>query len=269
MLLLHPQRTKAKEKKRKVRAELVVRAINGMRMIAKASLVCISVMMHAQKVMIVHTSTIWHFDWLKRAPSPWPLPTTSWRISFRRCNADERQPETVYSVFPTPFFRELFAGFFQFSFSRFSPTAFCFLFVLLLFASGLAFCFYFLLFLLLLLLFASAFALAFAFASADYLLCIDAATELDDRIFTLSFDINYTNQETKQPSAVYILFTLRGEALRPPPHPLPALATAVHRPYYFQYLYHSDRPATSLTTVTTTTIFFALTLPQRWISILA
>ena len=65
MLLLHPQRTKAKEKKRKVRAELVVRAINGMRMIAKASLVCISVMMHAQKVMIVHTSTIWHFDWLK------------------------------------------------------------------------------------------------------------------------------------------------------------------------------------------------------------
>ena len=65
--------------------------------------------------------------------------------------------------------------------------------LLLLFASASAFAF---LLVLLLLLFAS------AFASADYLLCIDTATKLDDKTFTLSFDTQL-HQSTQ--SCLYLI----------------------------------------------------------------
>ena len=78
------------------------------------------------------------------------------------------------SLEPRPFWGEHLFSWFSDFFSRFFPYCFCLLLFLLL----------------LLLLFASAFAFAFAsaFASADYLLCIDIATKLDDKTFTLSFD---------------------------------------------------------------------------------
>ena len=129
------------------------------------------------------------------------------------------------------FFRIFFCVFF-------SPTAFAFCFcfcfcfllllllLLLLFAFGLCFCicfcfcFFFLLFLLLLL-FASAFAFASAVASADYLLCIDTATKLDDKTFTLSFDTQLHQSRNEAAQRCLYLICIAGEALRPPPHPLP------------------------------------------------
>ena len=175
---------------------------------------------------------------------------------------------------------EIFFGYFSGNcFRVFFLYSFCF--CLLLFAFCFCFCFCccfcFLLFasfcccfctclcflhflLLLLLLFAS------AFASADYLLCIDTATKLDDKTFTLSFDTQLITPIKKRSSPELSIFDLNcGGGAAPSPAPPPALLivpTTVHHPYYFQYLHHLDHPATSLTTVTTTTIFFALTLPQ-------
>ena len=162
-----------------------------------------------------------------------------------------------------------------FTFLSTTAFAFCFLLLLLLFASAFAsafaFCFCFCIcFCFVLLPFA--FPSAFAFASADYLLCIDTATKLGDKTFTLSFDTQLHQSRNDAAQRCLYLICIAGEALRPPPHPVPLffiVPTTVHHPYYFQYLYRSDHPATSLTTVTTTTIFFALTLlPQRWISTL-
>ena len=173
----------------------------------------------------------------------------------------------------------IFPDFFSFAF--FFPYCFCclLLLLLLLFASAFAFCFWpfllhllslFFCFLLFLLLFLLLFASAFAFA--DYLLCIDTATKLDDKTFTLSFDTQLHQSRNEAAQRCLYLICIQGEALGPPPPPLPLcfkiVATTVHHPYYFQYLYHLDHPATSLTTVTTTTVFFALMLPQRWISTL-
>ena len=97
---------------------------------------------------------------------------------------------------------------------------FCFCFLLLAFASAFAFafCFCFLPFLLLLfLLFAS------AFASADYLVCIDTATKLDDKTFTLSFDTQLHQSRNEAAQRCLYLICIAGEALRPPPHPVPLL----------------------------------------------
>ena len=47
-------------------------------------------------------------------------------------------------------------------------------------------------------------------------------------------------------------------------HPIRHCILSCHYPCYDQCLQHSDHPTASLTTVTTTTIFFALTQPQRW-----
>ena len=125
----------------------------------------------------------------------------------------------------------IFLGVF-FSAFFFSPTAFafafcfcvCFLFLLLrllllllllfAFASAFAsaFCFCFLLFLPLLL-----FASAFAFASADYLLCIDTATKLDDKTFTLSFDTQLHQSRNEAAQRCLYLICIAGEALRPTP----------------------------------------------------
>ena len=70
------------------------------------------------------------------------------------------------------------------------------------FAFAFAFCFCFCI-----CIFASAF--AFASASADYLLCIDTATKLDDKTFTLSFDTQL-HQSKKRSSPAPSIFALRG-----------------------------------------------------------
>ena len=128
----------------------------------------------------------------------------------------------------TPIFPGFFSGFFRDLFSCFVPYCCCFLFLLLLllllFAFGLCLC---IRFLLLLFAFSSAFAFAsasafaFAFASADYLLCIDTATKLDDKIFTLSFDTQLHQSRNEAAQRCLYLICIAGEALRPPPHPLP------------------------------------------------
>ena len=83
-------------------------------------------------------------------------------------------------------------------------------------------------FLLLLLLFAS------AFASADYLLCIDTATQLDDKTFTLSFDTQLHQSRNEAAQRCLYLICIAGEALRPPlhplPHPLPLFNSSHYRP---------------------------------------
>ena len=139
----------------------------------------------------------------------------------------------------TPIFPGFVSGVFRiffFFFRVFFPTAFaccfcfCFCFLLLLlllifasaFASAFAFCFWpLLLHLLLLFAFPSAFAFTSALASADYLLCIDTATKLDDKTFTLSFDTQLHQSRNEAAQRCLYLICIAGEALRPAPHPLP------------------------------------------------
>ena len=120
------------------------------------------------------------------------------------------------------------------------PHCFCLLFLLLLllllfasaFASAFVFCFWPLL-LHLLLLFAFAFCFSFCFCFCFlllpwllllltiYLFCIDTATRLDDKTFTLSFDTQLHQSRDEAAQRCLYLICIAGEALRPPPHPLP------------------------------------------------
>ena len=161
------------------------------------------------------------------------------------------------------FFHLLLLLFASFAFAFCFCFCFCFCFLLLAFASAFAFacCFCFLLFLLLLLLlFASTFGFASAFASADYLLCIDTATKLDDKTFTLSFDTQLHQSRNEAAQRYLYLICIAGEALRPPPHPLPL---------FFKYFpLPSTTPTISNTSITRTTPLRVLPqLPQLLFSL--
>ena len=136
-----------------------------------------------------------------------------------------------WNLLGNPYFSDFFPGCFPFFFARFFPLlllllafcfCFCFFFLLLAFAFAFAFafCFCFVLFLLLLLLLCC-FAFASAFASADYLLCIDTATKLDDKTFTLSFDTQLHQSRNEAAQRCLYLISLRG-GTAPSPAPPPA-----------------------------------------------
>ena len=166
-------------------------------------------------------------------------------------------PEIGYNFFSEPLFFRDVSDFFREFVSRFFPYCFCFLFLLLLllllsassfafaFCFGFCFCICFcLLLFLMLLLFASAFAFAYAFASSDYLLCIDTATKLDHKTFTLSFDTQLHQSRNEAAQRSLYLICIAGEALRPSPHPLPLVQ---------KFPLPSTTPTISNTSITRTT----------------
>ena len=92
---------------------------------------------------------------------------------------------------------------FVFAFASAFAFCFCFCFAFA-FPSAFAFCFCLCFF-------------ASAFASADCLLYIDAATKLDDKTFTLSFDTQLHQSRSEAAQRCLYLICIAGKALRAPP----------------------------------------------------